>query len=81
LLLIYWLVFVGYTITKYVQGGTGRVVAYYYNLVCEYRLDVCQWNWRAFLFAQGAYLAATLLLGFFELRTFRKLREAKLGQR
>jgi len=66
LLFLYWLAMIGYTITRYIKGGGEKVVAYYGYLLCENRLDPCQFNWRVFLIAQSVYLSITLLLCFWE---------------
>jgi hypothetical protein len=71
LLLLYWAAFIGYTIAKFIEGGLGRVAAYYWHVACENRLEPCSMNWGGFWFAQGAYLAITLLLCFFEWRSWR----------
>jgi len=80
LLLIYWVAFIGYTVAKLIQGGPGRVVAFYWYTLCENRLEPCQWSWQVFLTAQFTYLAITLLLCLFEWRSLRKRRGTRAGQ-
>jgi len=76
LLLLYWASFIGYTVAKFVGGGPGRVRSYYECLMCGSTLDPCRLHWGAFCFAQGVYLAITLLLCFFEWRTLRAKKQA-----
>jgi hypothetical protein len=70
-LLIYWVAFISYTIAKYIEGGLDKVATYYWYVACENRLGPCPRNWGAFWFAQGVYLAITLLLCFFEWRSWK----------
>jgi hypothetical protein len=72
LFLFYWTIFIGYTVAKLIEGGPSEAVAYFRYVVCENRLDPCQWSWGALLFAQSVYLVITLLLCFFEFRSWRK---------
>jgi hypothetical protein len=77
LLLFYWVIFIGYTVSKYIEGGPARVAAYYWHIACENRLEPCPMNWGAFWFAQGVYLAITLLLCFFEWRSWKARSQAE----
>ena len=79
-MLLYWVAFIGYSVAKFIQGGSERVVAYYWYTLCENRLDPCQWSWRVFLTVQLSYLAITLPLCFFEWRSMRKRRKKELGR-
>jgi hypothetical protein len=74
-LLLYWVSLIGVTVTKFIQGGSNKVVAYYWYTLCENRLDPCQWSWRVFLTAQFIYLVITLLLCLPEWRSLRKRRK------
>ena len=69
LFLFYWVIFIGYTIAKYFEGGLSRVATFYGYIACENRIEPCPMNWGAFWFAQGVYLTITLLLCFFEWRS------------
>jgi hypothetical protein len=71
LFLYYWAVFIGYAIVKYIEGGPDKVAAFYWYVACQHRLEPCPMNWGAFWFTQGVYLAFTLLLCFFEWRSWR----------
>jgi hypothetical protein len=62
--------FIGNTIAKFIEGGLSRVAIYYWHIFCEFRQVPCPMNWGAFWFAQGVYLAITLLLCFFEWRSW-----------
>jgi hypothetical protein len=71
LLIFYWVIFIGYTVAKFIEGGPRSVAAYYWYIACENRIEPCPMNWGAFWFAQGVYLAITLLLCFFEWRSLK----------
>jgi hypothetical protein len=70
-LLFYWAIFIGYTIAKYIDGGPRNIMAFYWYIACQHRLEPCPMNWGAFWFAQGVYLAITLLLCSFEWRSLK----------
>jgi hypothetical protein len=64
LLLLYWLIFIGYTIAKYLQGGPQWVLAWYEHISTG---DLFQpWNWKIFVMRQIFALTLTLLLSYFE---------------
>ena len=62
-LILYWLIFIGYTVTNYVRGGYAWVVAWYAHIsgnVFE------PWNWKVFLWQQVFALALTLCFAYLE---------------
>jgi hypothetical protein len=72
-LLFYWATFIGYTIAKYIEGGPNKVAAYYWTdyVTCMNNIEPCPMSWGAFWRDQGGILAITLLLCFFEWRSWR----------
>jgi hypothetical protein len=71
LLIVYWVVFIGYTIKSLIQGGPEAVVRFYRHIFYMHAgaLQVpVEWNWGPFLAAQAVYLAITLALILFERR-------------
>ena len=65
LLIVYWAIFISYTIMHLVTGGPSAVVRWYRHIAGA----PFQWNWEAFLAGEMVILATTLVLGFFEWRT------------
>jgi hypothetical protein len=59
LLVAYWVVFVGYTVTHLITGGPAAVVVWYRHIA-----RMPQWNWAVFLAGQIIVLAITLTLCF-----------------
>ena len=82
LLLFYWAIFAAYTAVNWMEGGPQKVAAWYKHVFqglltancadgdCTFIMPV--WSWRAFWAVQAIYLAITLLLIRFELRSRRK---------
>jgi hypothetical protein len=74
----YWVVFVGYTVTKFVEGGSSRVASWYRQIgtppiVWNGETFVFhKMNWGMFWRVQVIYLAITLALFFWEWRTRKK---------
>jgi hypothetical protein len=64
LLTAYWLIFLGYTIKNFVEGGSTAVVGWYKHISG----NPFQWHWGVFLLQQIVMLALTLALYFFERR-------------
>jgi hypothetical protein len=61
LLLVYWLIFIGYTVKNLVAGGSGAAVIWYRHISG----GAVKWDWRVFLLQQGVILAVTLASWFF----------------
>lgn len=64
LLMAYWLVFFGYTIKNFVEGGSTAVLGWYKHISG----NPFQWHWGIFLLRQIVMLVLTLALYFFERR-------------
>jgi hypothetical protein len=73
LLVVYWFIFIGYTIKNLIAGGPGAVVAWYKHISHMEAVSL-GWDWRAFLAQQIGMLAITWMLWFFGQRTPRHIR-------
>jgi hypothetical protein len=76
LFIAYWVIFIFYTIEKFVTGGSNAVVGWYRhtNSSVVQRGDgwlLSKWSWEKFLAQQFAILAITLALYFVERRSKR----------
>jgi len=77
LLLGYWAIFISCTVIKLIEGGPGRVVAWYKHIGQPplqgdgTALVLHAWKWEIFLTQQAVLLTLTLLLGAFEWRSSR----------
>jgi hypothetical protein len=72
-LLLYWLVFVGYTFEKLATGGREALVAWYAHISAPPLLAEFHWNWGLFIAKQAGMAAVTLALLYLEWRDRRKL--------
>jgi hypothetical protein len=75
----YWLIFIFYTVEKFITGGSSAVVGWYRHIGSSVvqRGDgwfFTEWSWEKFLVQQFAILAITLALYFFEQRSRRMSR-------
>ena len=65
LLIAYWVVFIGYTITYWITGGPSAVVGWYKHIsIPPFHVDA-PLKWEKFLGGQVAILAITVALWFF----------------
>jgi hypothetical protein len=64
-LVLYWLIFVGYTISNYFRGGLAWVIAWYAHISGDIFKP---WNWKRFAIQQAFALALTITLSYFEWR-------------
>jgi len=61
----YWLVFIGYTVTKLITGGPDAVVIWYKHVSdLHISIEASEWHWALFLLRQIVILAVTLLSWF-----------------
>ncbi len=76
LLIAYWVIFICYTVEKFITGGSSSVVGWYGHIDASvlHRGDewyLAKWSWETFLVKQLAILAITLSLHLFEQRSKR----------
>jgi hypothetical protein len=76
LFMAYWVIFIFYTVVKFVTGGSSAVAGWYRhtNSSVVQRGDgwfLSKWSWEKFLAQQFAILAITLTLYFVERRSKR----------
>jgi hypothetical protein len=76
LFIAYWVIFIFYTVEKFVTGGSSAVVGWYRHTDSSVvqRGDgwfLTKWSWETFLIRQFAILAITLALYFVERRSKR----------
>jgi hypothetical protein len=76
LFIAYWVIFIFYTVEKFVTGGSSAVVGWYRHVDSSVvpRGDgwfLTKWSWEKFLAKQFAILAITLALLFVERRSKR----------
>ena len=76
LFIAYWVIFIFYTVEKFVTGGSSAVVGWYRHIDSSFvqRGDgwfLTKWSWETFLVRQLAILAITLALYFVERRSKR----------
>ena len=77
-LILYWAIFIGYTVTKYFQGGAVWVLAWYAHISSDINDIFEPWNWKRFIIQQIFALALTLILSYFEWRRPKYLRDTSL---
>jgi hypothetical protein len=74
LFIAYWVIFIFYTVEKFVTGGSSSVVGWYRHIDSSIvqqgdGLFFAKWSWEKFLVRQFAILAITLALYFVERRS------------
>jgi len=79
LFIAYWVIFIFYTVEKFVTGGSNAVVGWYRHIDSSVvqrgdGLFFTKWSWEKFLVRQFAILAITLALYFVERRSKRLAR-------
>jgi hypothetical protein len=70
-LIPYWAIFIGYTVTKYCQGGFVWVLAWYAHISSNSSNIFEPWNWKRFVIQQSFILTITILLTYLEWRRSR----------
>jgi hypothetical protein len=80
-LILYWTIFIGYTVTKYFQGGLVWVLAWYAHISSNSSNIFEPWNWKRFVIQQIFALVLTIALSHSEWRRPRledRVRAARL---
>jgi hypothetical protein len=78
LFLAYWMMFIGYTVTNFVVGGSSEVVRWYEHI--DRNSLQWNWSWKRFLARQLLILAITLTLWFFARRSARRRLDQLKGE-
>lgn len=76
-LILYWAIFVGYTVTKYFQGGLAWVTAWYAHISGDIFEPL---NWKRFIIQQTFALTLTIMLSYFEWRPPRPADRARAAR-
>jgi hypothetical protein len=75
LFIAYWVIFIFYTVAKFVTGGSSAVVEWYKHIDSSPLVQrgegwfLTKWSWEKFLAKRFAILAITLALYFVERRS------------
>ena len=77
ILILYWAIFVGYTVTKYFQGGLAWVTAWYAHISGDIFEPL---NWKRFIIQQTFALTLTIMLSYFEWRRLRLADRARAAR-